>query len=377
MTLRRIPVGRLEACARAGVALLLAFLAVPAAAAEFLEVRGVKVDVTADSAAAARQKAHAEGEVKAFEMLLARIVRGADRGRLPRLSAGEVSALVADFSVAEEKTSAVRYVATLDFRFRGERVRDLLESYGVAMAATPPPPLVVVPVLRTAAGTVLWDDPNPWRQAWERRSGGDGIVPIVVPPGDLADIASIDPERAMRGDARSLNALTQRYTAADALVAVAELRTDAASGAASVAVTYTRYEGGRAVFQGAKTIAGKRTDGVADLLAQAVAAVDADLQERGRDGLEVPQGQAAVAAVAIPVTQLNDWLAVRSRLERLPAVRRVELVQLSREWVRINLYYLGSVEELASALQQAELSLRREADVWILQPAPVGEPRRT
>jgi hypothetical protein len=376
MTLHRIPAGRWRASVGAGLALLLAVLALPAAAAEFLEVRGIKVDVTAESAAAARQKAHAEGEVKAFETLLARLVPGGERDRLPRLSAGEVSALVADFSVAEEKTSAVRYIATLDFRFRANRVRDLLGGYGVTMAASPPPPVVIVPVLHAAGGTVLWDDPNPWRHAWEQRGNRDAAVPIVVPPGDLGDIASIDPDRAMAGDAQSLNALAARHGAADAVVAVAALANDGPGGAPRVEITYTRYDGGRPAFRGTKTIVGKQGDRVADLLAQAAAAIDADLQERGA-GRPSPRAEAAVATVAIPVSQLSDWLAMRSRLERLPAVRRVELLMLSRQWVRIHLHYLGSADDLVSALQEAELRLRREADPWILQPAPVGEPQRT
>ena len=87
------------------------------------EVRNVVVDVTAETATAARAQALAEGQIAAYRSLMERLTLRADRGRLPDLERSEITALVKDFEVAKEKTSAVRYIAWLNVRFKAEDVR--------------------------------------------------------------------------------------------------------------------------------------------------------------------------------------------------------------------------------------------------------------
>ena len=87
------------------------------------EVLGVTVDVTADSAQTARAQALAAGEKKAFRQLLQRLTLQAYHDRLPDVSAAEITGLIVDFAVADEKASSVRYIAKLDYHFRGAGVR--------------------------------------------------------------------------------------------------------------------------------------------------------------------------------------------------------------------------------------------------------------
>ncbi|MCH8835833.1 MAG: DUF2066 domain-containing protein, partial [Proteobacteria bacterium] len=162
-----------------------------AQAIDVFEVMGVDVDVTAETAAAARGEALVDGERRAFRRLLERLTLLADRDRLPEFSRDEITAYVKDFSIAEEKASAVRYLATLNFRFKAEDVRRLLIDYALPFAETASKPLLVLPVYQAAGALLLWDDPNPWRDAWAARPTVDGLVPLMLPLGDLSDIAAI------------------------------------------------------------------------------------------------------------------------------------------------------------------------------------------
>jgi len=94
-------------------------------------VRGIAVDVTAETAAAAREKAHAEGHVKAMEKLLARLLPRDEQALLRKLEAREVLTYVQDFQVEDERTSDVRYLASLTFRFKPEPIRALRAAWGV------------------------------------------------------------------------------------------------------------------------------------------------------------------------------------------------------------------------------------------------------
>ena len=87
---------------------------------DVFEVRDVAVDVTAETATKARELALIEGRKLAFRRLLERLTLRIEHQGLPDLGAEEIAAYVNDFSVAEEKTSAVRYLARLNFRFKHE-----------------------------------------------------------------------------------------------------------------------------------------------------------------------------------------------------------------------------------------------------------------
>ena len=128
-------------------------------------VNNVTVDVKADTATIARTQALAEAERKAFYILIRRLTLTIDEERIPELSPQEIAAYVRDFSVAEEKSSSVRYIARLNYRFKPDEIRALLRAYDVPFAETPSRPAVVIAVYEIGATTELWGEPNPWRDS--------------------------------------------------------------------------------------------------------------------------------------------------------------------------------------------------------------------
>ena len=63
----------------------------------------------------------------------------------------------------------------------------------------------------------------------------------------------------------------------------------------------------------------------------------------------------------------TDWLAVRTRLGDVAVIRKSELVLLSRDEVRVNLHYIGDLDQLVLALEQLDLRLSQEGDEWFLR----------
>src|SRR6185437_11149732 len=187
-------------------------------------VADIPVDATASSAVAARAAARVAGQRRAFRMLLERLTLVADRGRLPRVGDQQLTEMVRDFSVANERSSAVRYLASYTFRFRPDAVRKLLRDAGIPFAETVSKPVVVLAVLRRGDATLLWDDPNPWRAAWSDHNGGGGLVPFVVPLGDAADVAAVGPDEALAADRDALARVAALHGGGDILIAAATLR---------------------------------------------------------------------------------------------------------------------------------------------------------
>src|SRR5579883_1773061 len=235
---------RLLQAAPVAIGLVLATAAVRAqtapAASGVYTVANVPVDATAASADAAREAARLQSEHQAYAILLARLTRASDASRLPPASDAVLNDLIQGFEVANERHSSVRYLADYTFHFRPDAVRQLLRGAGVPFAETPSKPLVVLPVFDSGSSTSLWEDPNPWRAAWNDRNAPAGLVPLVMPFGGAEDIAAIDAKTALAADGGALAAISQRYDGADVLVTHATVA-DGGTANESVAVATTRY----------------------------------------------------------------------------------------------------------------------------------------
>lgn len=335
------------------------------------EVKGVAVDVTADSAQVARVQALAEGETEAFNQLLRRLTLQAYHDRLPALSPSEITALVVDFSVTDEKASRVRYIAKLNYHFRAAGVRALLETHGIPYAETISKPVLILPVYQSAGALLLWDDPNPWRDAWRALSIGGvgnagGLVPMVLPLGDLQDVRLIGPEQAIEGDMQRLEDLAKRYDTGDVVVAHAILRMDSFGGLPELEVYLTRFGSALQEHTMVKTFSATPGEAVPQLLNRAADALKAQVEDNWKQDNLIQAGHAQVLPIQVRVNSLRDWVSVQSRLNGVAIIRRMELVLMRRDQVRVNLHFIGDAEQLALSLDQADLVLWEEAGNWYL-----------
>jgi hypothetical protein len=319
-------------------------------------VHGIAVDVTAETAAAARETAHAEGHVKAMEKLLARLLPRDAQALLRKLEAREVLAYVQDFQVEDERTSDVRYLANLTFRFKPKPIRELLRANGLQHAETMSKPVVVLPIFGAEGEASLWGETNLWWAAWAERRPGDWLVPLVVPLGDLGDLTAINAERALSGDAEGLGAIARRYGAQDVLITQTVLLGDPESGNARLQVGSARL--GRHARQ---TIIHNHVQDPAetlqDLFARAAEAVDAEVQESWKQSNLLRPGSQRSIAVTVPVAKLADWLEVKRRLRGVAAVRRTAVTALSRGKTEVAITFVGEEEQLVLAMAQSDLNL--------------------
>ncbi len=364
---RRRRGGGLPILATLAAALLAFFCAQPRALAQIPDVfavSGIAVDVTGQSASAARERAMAGAESEAFRRLVARLVLDEDRSRVPRLQPAEVSRLIRDFSVAEEKTSAVRYLAKLTYRFRPDSVRSLFADSGIAFAETPSKPVLVLPVLRQNGIDNLWDA-NPWLKVWRDLPPSDGLVPLAAPSGDLVDVSAIGVEQVLRGE--GLGDATGRYGATDAIIVVADVGQDPMTNRSRISITMTRYGSAPDAQPYQTEFALAPTDDPNVILAKAALAIGAEIQGRWKRSNRIDRGTVAVTAVTVPLSSLEEWVAVSKRLRDIAVVRQVEVVLLTRAEVRLNLHYLGDLDQLVIALEQADLNLSSREGERILR----------
>ena len=342
---------------------------------EVFVVANIHVDVTAKTATAARKKALTKGEREAFDELLKRLTLRIDHDRLPVLDAKQISTYVQDFGVTNEKNSKIRYLADLTYRFKPNDVRLLLRDSEVQFAETISKPVLVLPVYQLAGAVFLWDDPNPWREAWldnpkiiktriQRRVAG--LVPMVFGNGDLTDIATISAELAVKGDMQSLLTIAKKHQVAASLVVLASLRSTP-QGLTVLKVKVSKYDrhSSRHVFS--IQFKARKMESTGDLLNRSAKEVTARIEELWKADNLLKFENTGVITVTFPINSLVEWVSVKRRLLKVAVVESTELVIFSRKEVRLNIHFIGEVGQLKLALTQLDMNLNEEEGNWILR----------
>ncbi len=347
------------------------------ASADVFEIKNLAVDVKADTADAARKQALKEAERRAFYALIRRLTLSQDQDRIPEFSRDEIAGYVRDFSVAREKASSVRYIARLNYRFKADEIRALLRAYNVPFAETPSKPMVVLPVYEIGATAVLWDEPNPWRQQWNIKDEPQGLVPLILPLGDLTDISTIGVSEALAGDIGRLTAIADRYSADGTIVAHNNMTVEPATGRQVAVVTLTRPSDPIPVEARSVSYAQAEAETLDVMLARVTRASVERIENLWKQRNLISNAGAGVLAITVPITGLKDWLEVRDQLTKVGIIRKSDVVLLSRDQVRVNIHFVGDAKQLTTALEQANLSLLQENGEWIVMPIGVFQPPRT
>ncbi|WP_417834870.1 DUF2066 domain-containing protein [Thalassospira xiamenensis] len=351
----------------AGVVGLSASLSFPVFAQDIFSVSGVHVDESAETAAAARDQALAIGQRKAFDEVVARLTLPEDRRGLGTPNQNDINNMVRDFGVSNEKTSSVRYIADMTVRFKENELRNYLRFRDIPFAELQSKPVIIVPVYHSGGYTSLWDDPNPWRDIWSRNFASGGLVPVKAPIGDLQDIGIVSAEQAENGAIDRLNELARRYGANVAVVASATVRGE--TGAETVDVTATRYDAGSAPQIFGVTETTQPGESLNETLVRAAKGVQDQLSDGWKRANLINYGTGGQLMVFIPITGLDDWARIEERIIDSPVVRNSRVVAMSRREVQIAVDYVGSTDQLRTALAQQNLSLSQMGDIWFIQPA--------
>jgi hypothetical protein len=304
----------------------------------------VAVDATAQSASQAKEKALADGQGQAFRRLLESMTVEADRARLPHPNNWQD--WLVDFSVDQEKTSAVRYLAILTVRFKSQPVRQLLRNANIPFAETPSKPMLVVPVYIQSGKGTLWDDDNPWLKGWQERPKTSTLAPVLLPMGDSWDRQAYD-----AGDSPAkLDNLGKRYGAQTIL---AEARPSA-----SGLDVRLLYPGGQSSVV---SVAAPPKDSPFSLYRKAADQAALQIEELWKRQNLVSHENSGVLLVTVGFTGLADWLKIREKLERIPLIRRHEVLELARSQASLALYHAGEISQLRTAMAQSDLVLSTDA----------------
>ena len=112
----------------------------------------------------------------------------------------DVSSLVTSYSIENEKFNKERYSALITVNYDIEKIDMLLRKKKLKYFAGNGPKILVLPLMSFNDQLILWDDPNPWFEAWIERPIDGNLTEFIIPEGDVNDLITISAE-----DTRELN----------------------------------------------------------------------------------------------------------------------------------------------------------------------------
>jgi len=355
-----------------GIAFLLVIVSAPletARAADIYTVTDIQVDERANDEVSAKSSGIAKAQREALKLLLERMTLRADHGRIPAVTDEVVSQALRDFAVSGEKFGGKRYLATLSVRFNPEQVRDILRASGIPFAEVQSRSNLLLPVYQNAGSTVLWDEPNPWFDAWLRRELPSGLVPLTLPLRDLSDISEISADQAVAGEGGRLHSIAEKYSAYGTVVVIAQPSVDPVTNVPTLELTITTFLPNEVARVASRTVRGTQGEDPDALFEQAAAEVVVELEEAWkRDNLEQPGSQQQIRVV-VPVSRLGEWLDVKRKMASVPSVKDMTVARLSVREAEVNVTFLGQPDQLRRALAQKDLDMTYAIDkeAWVVR----------
>lgn len=319
-------------------------------------VKEVPVDVTADTAANARNIAIGQAQDRALDVLLRRMTLKEDRARLPHLDGNSVSRLVQSLEFADERYSSTRYIAKVTVTFNAAGIRALLGRTGIAFAEAPEHPVVVLPVFDQNVS-----ESSPWWNAWARQDWQENLLSIALPRAADVLAAGVSPAEMMQSGGPWVGAVGRRYDTSEVLVASASLRTD--GGVAKLSVDTKQYgvAGERADHAEFVQQPGESTDA---LMMRAARSIGNDLTSDWKRNAMIGQGPQSQIMAICDLSSLQDLITVRDRLKRAPMIKSAEVESLAVNRAKISLTVTVPPEQLATAMVQYGIDLTQQNGDW-------------
>ncbi|MDC8754546.1 heavy-metal-associated domain-containing protein [Erythrobacter sp. sf7] len=231
----------------------------PTAASADIEVRGISVDVTADSAEEARAKGWREAQRKAW-----------DKIKGPKISDSQLDGLVSAIVIERERLGHKRYIATLGVVFDRQRASGYL---GGAQQATRSAPMLLIPVEVSGGTYTAFEQRNAWQRAWAGFNPGRSRINYVRPSGAGGDSLLVNFGQTGRHSRAWWRSTLDQYGAGDALMAFARIDHQFPGG--PVNGTFTARYGPDSHLLESFTLEASGPDELPDMLARAVERMDA------------------------------------------------------------------------------------------------------
>ena len=358
-------------------------------------VSGIEVDVVAESAAKARELAMNEAQREGLRRLFQRLTSEDFYVSLPPVEGVSLNRVVRSIEVDDERLAATSYAASISISYDEEAIQGILQSSGIPSVLSPSDPILVVPLLQSNDGSLLWSDAGPWWNAWSAEVDRNTILRLVLPLGDLSDATTLRAQDDNVAVQEALTQIGQRYGAEAAIIARAEPEYDLTSvdsfvgssdgvdnGSADphsvpIAVVVDVIDRWNWPFAVSSSLVSDYDLGMPEKIwREGVRAIIASLEEEWKRSHLIRYDQISSIVAGVAITDLERWIEVRRSLNQLPEIRKVSIDSISRIGAEVTIEHIGDMARLSEGLERQGLELQQQDGEWALSRLSRELPQR-
>ncbi len=349
------------------MALYLFLLFVGGAVANPLYTSGV---ITIDEQGASADIAKIKGLEQAKDIFWQQVIR---KILIDPLEANKVTKLERDSFIKKtdflsEKTHSNRYNAEIIIYFDPLRIQESLRTKGIAFVEDRGFPALIVPVFMYKGIMQIYEYTNMWQTALQNIEYSGGLLPLYVSDGGMQDSLKVDRHVLINRD--KMLSVGLSYDADTVLIARAQVIPDAvvlqyeAIGGILDGIQHTMVEKfPHPLIMGQSDADDMVLNALGDLAVRFFQ--DAELQWKKQHALAEKQGT-KIIYTAFSLNNLDDWRALKTKLQSYQMVRGVELYSVQGNIVTAAIQYTGVLKNFFLFLEEKQYSIKKYDTVWIV-----------
>jgi len=319
-------------------------------------IKDIEVDVKSGSAVQSRKTALTQAQRLAFERLIDRVLSDDQKENFIFPEDKIIGGFVNDFEITRERVSSVRYVGTYTFRFKKDLIGIYLNSLELAYSDVSSKPLLILPYLQKNTQTVLWNSDNPWMESWNQARLEDGLVPVILPLGDIQDMSDLSDKNAFRLSPEIQTAVLDRYQASGIIIALA-VQNDMDGMTDTLSVMLYQIVDGTPTLIERIIVHQEDIQDTASLYDNAVKKSYKALQDDWKKRTSVSSVQSNELDAEVMFTSMGEWIETQKTLRSVQAIENIKVQSLSHNNANVRLKFTGSESRLRLALRQKDITL--------------------
>ena len=141
-----------------------------------------------------------------------------DKEILNLLDEIDSNSLVSGYSIENEKFTKIKYSALITVNLDLLKIKKFLKINSIGFFLEEGPKTLIIPVIKYKDRTILWDDPNPWFEAWMKRPLDSNLTNFILPNGQVEDLLTLSAKDAEDLINYKIKNMSTRYEAQEVLI---------------------------------------------------------------------------------------------------------------------------------------------------------------
>lgn len=307
----------------------------------------ISVDVTAENASVAREKAMSEANRQAVTTVAGRLTTPGGLNVLNNLNNNQILNFIKEVTIDSEKVSDVRYIAQLKITINGDILKTYLQEKNAPIAMVEESKIIIIPIFRefSTDTPLLWESQNLWRQAWEANPQFSGPIKI-------SSLSTDNNNKITAAQALQMNGIILDQIATDTQTRNIYIADAVYDGIDGLDITLYAYNDGSQ--EGVKVPGARGNQLFSDAVQNIKDRLTAKFQQQSRT---VSQTQNEIT-VLYAFNNLRNWVEIQNLLKNTAGVNAISVDALGTGKVQFKLLFTGSEQHLLYSLRDKNLNLK-------------------